>query len=346
MYKPEHGVVGGWLLWVAAGIFVMVVIGGVTRLTDSGLSITEWRLVSGVVPPVTHRQWEEAFAKYKGTPQHELTFPDIDLAGFQRIYWWEYIHRLWGRALGLAFALPLAWFAVRRRLPKGLWKWLWGALALGGAQGFLGWFMVQSGLVDRPWVSPVRLTAHLLLALGLFSIVFYWGARLWRPAGAAAKPGLSAALVVLTVLLLVQMAWGGLLAGNKAAPLYPTFPTLNGEWWPALWWRAELGMLNFLENGTLIHLGHRLTAVAVAVAAWVFARASRGASPPGRGWMGFVIPLGVALQLLLGIWTVLESQGRVPAALGVLHQAVAVVLWAGLLLWWAALADGRKGSAA
>jgi cytochrome c oxidase assembly protein subunit 15 len=324
-----------WLLLVCAAIWMMVVIGGITRLTGSGLSITEWKPIMGAIPPLSHAEWEEAFAKYKGIPQFRLLNPDMDLSGFKFIFFWEYLHRLWGRLLGIFFFLPLAWFAWKGQI-RGALRWqLPVALLLGGGQGFLGWFMVQSGLVDRPWVSAYRLTAHLVLALFLFSWLwwialggFRWPKRETAPRDLPRLRGLAHALLGL---LALQIVYGGFMAGTKAALAYPEFPTMLGRWIPPGLFTLRPLWHNFFENPAWIHVMHRgigtLLLILIGALGWMAEQEKdRPLRALARTWGGLVL-----LQYTLGVTTVLFSLGKIPLLWGALHQAVAVAVLAAAL---------------
>jgi cytochrome c oxidase assembly protein subunit 15 len=312
-------------------VAVMVVIGGVTRLTGSGLSMTDWRLVGGSIPPLSEAAWQEKFDLYQGTPQHLIIHPDMTLEGFKGIFWWEYIHRMWGRMLGLLFFFPFAYFLIRRWLDARRVKLLLIAFILGGGQGLLGWFMVQSGLVDRPWVSPVRLTAHLLMALFLLSLLT-WNRleissgevkNLWKP---QLPPWMKWSLPLVAILFVGQFAFGGVLAGMKGAMDFPSFPTMNGQWVPSHLWIEDFSWHNFFENSAFVQFVHRgLGTLLLLLATWA-------------GWKGFCLVQGkwriafaglvVATwgQFLLGIMTVLNSLGSIPVSYGALHQAGAIAL--------------------
>jgi cytochrome c oxidase assembly protein subunit 15 len=305
----------------------MVVVGGVTRLTHSGLSIVEWQPIVGAVPPLNDAQWEAAFAKYRETPEFRLRNHDMTLAGFKGIFWWEYAHRLLGRVIGIAFLLPFLYFLARRRLdPPLAWKLL-AVFALGGLQGFMGWYMVASGLVDDPRVSQFRLAAHLGLAFAIY------GAMLWialgllappRPAGSdKATRRLAAALVALVFVMVLS---GALVAGIRAGSAYNTVPLMNGHLVPPEilmidpWWK------NFGYNMATVQFDHRALAwvllVLVPVTWWRIARS--GSTPaPARRWAH---ALGVALvaQFALGVATLVNG---VPLAAAALHQAGAVVVF-------------------
>ncbi len=241
-------------------------VGGVTRLTHSGLSITEWQPIVGTLPPLSDSDWAEAFAKYRATPEYRQLNPDMDLDAFRSIFWWEYAHRLLGRAIGVAFLLPYLWYLIRRRIPKGYAGALGAILMLGGAQGALGWYMVQSGLVADPRVSQLRLTAHLGLAFALF------GAMLWaalslirsRPANDGNGAHRHFAYLLTGLVYLMALA-GGLVAGTRAGFAYNTFPLMNGNWVPPEILMLEPWYRNFTDNMATVQFDHRLLAAVLAL---------------------------------------------------------------------------------
>ncbi|HEX9183594.1 MAG TPA: COX15/CtaA family protein [Burkholderiales bacterium] len=315
MTDRDRRAVAAWLLLCAAMVCAIVVVGGITRLTRSGLSIVEWQPLVGALPPMSEAHWEELFAKYRETPEYRQVNVGMDLAGFKRIFWWEWIHRLLGRLVGLVYLLPFLWFLARRRLERPLvWK-LWGVFALGAFQGALGWFMVKSGLVDDPKVSHFRLTAHLGVALAIAAAQLWIALDLLRPAtGARSRFAIAVAGVVFVMALS-----GAMVAGLRAGYAYNTFPLMNGYLIPPEsfslqpWWR------NFEYNLATVQLVHRaffwLLLVLVPLAWW---RARARAS-------ALALLAAFALQAALGIATLLLG---VPIVLAVLHQAGAVLLLA------------------
>ncbi|MEW5727474.1 MAG: COX15/CtaA family protein [Pseudomonadota bacterium] len=314
----ENRPVAAWLWACAAMVAVMVGLGGLTRLTGSGLSMVEWNL-HHILPPLTEAEWRDAFAKYRATPQYRLVNAGMDLDGFKGIFWLEYVHRLWGRLIGVVFAVPLAVLAWRRAVDRRLLGRLVLLLALGAAQGGLGWFMVASGLVDRPEVSHYRLAAHLVLALVILGALVWTaldvaGARRERaPRGAWAV----AALVLLTA------TWGALVAGLDAGLVYNTFPLMNGRWLPG-------DGLDILETHGAVQFAHRVLAVATVVALTALAlRARRTSFTLAAGWAWVQAGLGVATLL---------SQVALPLA--ATHQMGAVLLV--ILLTWG-LHGSRSG---
>ena len=317
--------VAAWLFACCALIFLMVVIGGITRLTLSGLSITEWKPVVGVVPPLSAESWAAVFAKYREIPEYRAVHSLMNLDEFKGIYLWEYTHRLLGRLIALVYAIPLAWFLVRGRLPRRLVPPLCGILLLGFAQGGLGWYMVESGLADRAEVSQYRLVAHLALALAIYAAIL-WVAlgivrvqthadpvRGWRGAGDAVL-----VLVALTILA------GGFVAGTRAGLTYNSFPLMDGRLVPAGYAQIRPFVLNWFENIAAVQFDHRLLAVATAVVIMlVWAAGRRAVLPrPARVAVHGLVAIAL-LQVALGVTTLVFV---VPLPLAATHQAGAVLL--------------------
>ena len=315
-----------WLWIVAALVFAMVVVGGATRLTESGLSITEWKLVTGVLPPLSEAAWQAEFDKYKQIPQFAQLFPDMTLSGFRFIFFWEWGHRLLGRLLGFAFALPLAWFWFRGRLTTGLKVKLLALLALGGLQGAVGWWMVKSGLADRVEVSQYRLALHLLLASLTFAGLV-WVATGLRPAALEKGPmRLRVTAFMLLALTLLQIGLGALVAGLRAGLTYNTWPLMYGHVIPP--WadltRQTPGWSNFFENITTVQFDHRMTAYALlALALWHALDARRAAAGSGAARRAVVVAGLVCAQAALGIATLLLA---VPLHAALAHQATAMLV--------------------
>ena len=321
--------VATWLFVCAAFTFATVVVGGITRLTESGLSMVEWQPLIGAVPPLSPADWEALFAKYRETPQFQRVFSGMDLAGFKSIFWWEYLHRLLGRVIGLVFLIPYLYFLFKKSLSRSLtWK-LAGVFVLGGLQGALGWYMVQSGLVDDPRVSHFRLTAHLGLALLIFATELWLAlgllrVRSWMPVPA----GLARYALAVAALIFLMALSGGFVAGLRAGHAYNSFPLMNGHLIPPEafilepWWR------NFLWNVATVQLAHRamfwLLLVLVPLLWW---RARRTLARIPARWL----LAAFLLQAALGICTLLLA---VPVTLGAAHQAGAVLLL-GAALWTA-----------
>ena len=323
--------VAAWLFVCCALVFAMVVVGGVTRLTHSGLSITEWAPIVGTLPPLSEADWAEAFSRYRATPEFRQVNPDMDLGGFKRIFWWEYAHRLLGRAIGVAFLAPYLWFLVRRRIPRGYAAALGAIFALGGLQGALGWYMVQSGLIDDPWVSHLRLTAHLGLAFLIFGAMLWVGLSLLRPPPAnTGSPGLRRLAGRLAALVFLMVLAGGLVAGIRAGFAYNTFPLMNGHWVPPEILMLEPWYRNFTNNMATVQFDHRLLAAILALLVpWFVWRVHRTADLPAPARRAAELFLALlAVQIALGIATLLLV---VPLALAAAHQAGALMLFAAAL---------------
>ena len=309
--------VRNWLIVVAAMIFFMIVLGALTRLTESGLSMVEWRPVTGWLPPLGDAAWQAELEKYLSSPQGRLVNRGFTVGEFREIFWLEYLHRLWGRLIGLVFALPLAWFWLRGQLSPPLKPRLVALLVLGGLQGALGWAMVASGLIDRPSVSHYRLAAHLLLAVVLYACTVWLILELGDQARRRDDQKTRRKATALIVFLFVVLTWGALMAGLRAGTAHNTFPTMSGYWIPpgmfdlAPWW------INPLENGTTIQFIHRwlatLLVLGVLAMAW---RARRPETMAAAAAMALV-------QLCLGIATILTG---VNIAWAATHQAGAVLL--------------------
>ncbi len=322
-----------WLLVCCALLWAMVVVGGVTRLTHSGLSITEWQPIVGTLPPLSEAQWADAFARYRLTPEYQKVNLGMSLGAFKAIFWWEYFHRLLGRAIGLAFLAPLVWFVARHRVPAGLVPRLFGIFVLGGLQGAMGWYMVQSGLVDDPRVSQLRLTAHLGLALLIFGLMFWTALTLLRrdPASGRAPPrALKRDAFALVALVFVMALSGGLVAGIRAGFAYNTFPLMNGSLVP-----PEIGLLdpwymNLFNNMATVQFDHRLIAWVLIAAIPVFAWRARSLPASSRSARtgAWLLLAALAVQVALGIATLLLV---VPLGLAAAHQAGAVLLFAAAL---------------
>lgn len=321
--------VAAWLFACAALAFLVVLIGGVTRLTRSGLSIVEWQPLVGALPPLSQADWQALFAKYRETPEFRQVNFSMTLEGFKRIFWWEYIHRLLARLIGVVFLLPYLYFLVRKNLDRPLaWK-LGGIFLLGALQGTVGWYMVKSGLVDDPKVSPVRLTMHLGLALAIFSAELWLAMQLLAP-----KQRFDGFALFLPVIVFLMALSGGMVAGLRAGYAYNTFPLMNGQIVPPEvmllepWWR------NFVYNMATVQLVHRAFFWALAVlvlVAWWRNRESAA---------GNALLLTFAVQASLGIATLLTG---VPVGLGSAHQGGAVLVLAAAL-WYAHSTEAARTS--
>jgi len=308
--------VRNWLIVVAAMILLMIVIGALTRLTESGLSMVEWRPVTGWLPPLSDAAWSAELEKYLSSPQGRLINRGFNVVEFRQIFWLEYIHRLWGRLIGLAFAAPLAWFWIRGQLTSYLKPRLLALLVLGGLQGALGWAMVASGLIDRPSVSHYRLAAHLLLAVALYAYTVWLVLELGPQAARRDDTRTSRAATALIALLFVVLTWGALMAGLRAGTAHNTFPTMSGHWIPPGLFELQPWWINPFENGTTIQFIHRWLAKLLVLGVLVLAWRVRRPETLAAAAMAL-------LQLSLGIATILSG---IDIGLATAHQAGAVIL--------------------
>ena len=313
-----------WLYAVAALVLAMVLVGGATRLTESGLSITEWRPVMGVLPPLSEGEWQEALAKYQAIPQYHLLNAGMGLADFKVIYWWEWSHRLLGRLIGVAFLLPFLWFLWRGSIALQLRPRLWFIFALGALQGAVGWWMVASGLSERIEVSQYRLATHLILASAIY-VALLWSARRRAPPAMAVRGATKVGALGLLVLVLAQIYLGALVAGLRAGYAYNTWPLIDGELIPGaahLFFQTPLWR-NFFENILTVQFDHRLLAYLVFILAGAHAL-DVARYETGRGRAGALALLAaITLQIILGIATLLLV---VPVSLALLHQAAAMLV--------------------
>jgi cytochrome c oxidase assembly protein subunit 15 len=330
-----------WLYVVCALIFAMVVLGGITRLTGSGLSMVEWDPLFGIVPPLTEADWQAVFDKYKASPEYRLVNVGMDLAGFKRIFYVEYAHRVLGRAIGLVFLLPFLFFWWRGMLPRGFAPKLAAMFVLGGLQGLLGWYMVQSGLVDDPRVSPYRLAAHFMFAVALYGYILWVALGLWP--GRAARggaPGLRLAALGTLVLVLVTMTAGAFVAGLKAGHAWNTFPLMEGRLVPEGLLALQPAWRNFFENPMTVQFQHRvlgLLTLAAVLGLWMARRRLAGAA---RRLAHLLAAAGV-IQVGLGIATLLLV---VPVPLASAHQAGALVVFTVLVVLLSRLAGTGSGA--
>ena len=318
--------VSAWLMLCCAMIFAMVILGGATRLTGSGLSMVEWDPIFGVVPPLNQEEWEAVFSKYRESPEYQKINIGMELDGFKSIYWFEFTHRLLGRSIGTVFLLPFLYFLARRMLTPRLIPRLAFAFVLGGLQGLLGWYMVKSGLIDQPHVSQYRLTAHLSLALIIYGYLLWLLLDLLFPQqeSGGAQSGLKKAVLFLFALVAITIVSGGFVAGLKAGFAYNTFPKMGDQWLPPAGWILQPGWRNLFENIATVQFDHRVLATLTLVSVlgfWVYAVRR---PLPAMAKTGIHVLLLVAIaQVALGISTLLL---HVPVALGVIHQAGALTL--------------------
>lgn len=327
-YLPEHSRgTAIWLFIVAALVFAMVIVGGATRLTESGLSITEWKPLAGALPPLSHQAWLAEFGKYRQIPQFRLLNPDMTLAGFQAIYWWEWTHRLLGRLVGMAFLAPFLILLFLRQIPRRL---IWRCAVLfgmGGLQGLVGWWMVASGLVHRVEVAPERLAIHLGLALLIFCGLIWTGFEAWSGPG---RPSIARrwriAAIALAVGVFLQIMLGALVAGNRAGRVYTDWPLMNGRFFPPDYWVGGGGHA-LLHSQAAVQFNHRigaylLLAGVLANAALVYRSRTvpRDARP-----LAVLLALLVGLQAVLGIVTLVNAA---PLWLSLSHQCLAAFVLA------------------
>lgn len=316
--------VGAWLMVIALFVFAMVIVGGATRLTESGLSITEWKPVSGALPPMNATDWERSFALYRETMQYQMLNHGMSLAEYQSIFWWEWSHRLLGRVIGLVFALPMIVFWIQGRL-KGRLTPVLVLFALGGLQGFVGWLMVQSGLSGRTEVNPLWLAAHLAVAFTImaFSLWLAFDAFGW-PRNESKLGAPRWAAMALMALIFVQVMFGALLAGARGGAAYPDWPTIGHEWIPSSAFALEPFLRNFTDNHATQHLMHRTTGYLVALGALAIAALALTRGTGAARGAGIAVGVLALWQAALGIVTILMLD---PLALALAHQAGAVILW-------------------
>ena len=326
--ESSRRAVARWLLACCALVFAMVVVGGITRLTHSGLSIVEWQPIVGALPPLGDAAWQDAFRKYQETPEFRQVNPGMDLAGFKSIFWWEYAHRLLGRLIGAAFFLPLLWFAIRRKIGSVLaWK-LAVIFVLGGLQGAMGWYMVQSGLVDDPRVSQYRLAAHLAMALLIYAAMLWIALDLLsQRTTEPTSRSLRRFAFALVVLVFVQAISGAFVAGIRAGLAYNTFPLMSGHVLPPGMFVLEPWYLNFFSNIATVQFDHRVIAWLLAVVVPGFWLRTRGAAPRARLAASLLLA-ALALQIALGIATLIAV---VPIPLAAAHQAGALLVFTAAL---------------
>lgn len=340
--QPDRiqGIVKIWLITGLVMIFMQIVIGGVTRLTGSGLSITRWEIVTGAIPPLNEADWISEFELYRQTPQYHKINKGMSLDEFKFIYFWEYFHRLWARLMFFVFIIPFPVFLWRGMLTRELRNWLIAVVLLAGLEGFFGWIMVASGLRERPWVNAYNLTLHLSMGVIIFCTLL-WTAFIAfrpnpRPLGIPSGNKLSG---IMLGVAFFQIALGAMMSGAKAGLFYPTWPDMRGEYLPAVLLDPGHWQLNsFLEYDTnpfmpaLIQFLHRNTAyILTVIVLWFAWKGKKEGMSADRGFWSLLLGL-LALQVTLGIVTLINCVGSVPVDLGVYHQACAVLL-IGVILW-------------
>jgi heme a synthase len=326
--RPDKSVII-WLLTGCALIFTMVIIGGITRLTQSGLSIVEWDLLMGTIPPLSDAAWQDLFVKYQNSPQYQLVNYHFNMEEFKSIFWWEYIHRLFGRFIGLVFFLPFLYFLISKKLNSSLIKKLLVIFFLGGFQGFLGWYMVKSGLVKDPAVSHFRLAAHLTTAFFTFGFTFWVALQLLQKEAlkVSLRP-LRAVAVLLFGVVVIQIIYGAFVAGLKAGHSYTTFPKMGDEWIAesVTFAYTKMGIVSLIENPASVQFVHRIFAILVVSIGLFLWWKVQQIKPDFKTKVASDVLLYTILgQFLLGVVTLIYS---VPVALGVLHQAGAFIVFA------------------
>lgn len=322
-----------WLFFICALVALMVMVGGATRLTDSGLSIVEWRPVTGAVPPLSEADWLAEFEKYKTIPEYEQVNWGMSLADFKEIYWWEWGHRFLGRLIGIAFLIPFLWFAATKRINRALGAKLAGILLLGGAQGALGWWMVSSGLSGRVDVSQYRLAAHLALAVLLFAMMF-WLALDLVSRRKEMRSNLAPFAMALALGVFLQMILGAFVAGLRAGRTFNTWPLMDGAFFPSGYFADAPRWRDLFETAAAVQFNHRLGAYILAAATLWLYLAARRTRLKRRAQ---ILLAAVVMQIALGVWTVLAAT---PIALGLAHQAGAILVLAAALF----LAHGCSNS--
>ena len=343
LYDPKLRPLRAWLIAVAALIALMVLVGGATRLTESGLSIVEWKPVTGTLPPLNEAQWVQAFEGYKAIPQYRELNAGMSLSEFKTIFWWEWSHRLLGRIIGAVYLLPFLYFLWRGALSAELKRRLWLIFALGALQGGVGWWMVASGLTQRTEVSQYRLATHLMLALIILASIIWTLRRMTGRPQPIVSGRLKISAVALLVLTFVQLYFGALVAGLRAGRVYNTWPAIDGAlipsaarlWFETPWWR------NLFDNPLTVQFEHRMTAYALLILALVHAidatRSRAGAAVTSGAWS---LLAAIMLQAALGILTLLH---QVPIDLALAHQATAMVVLALAVLQTERLIAGQAG---
>ena len=314
-----------WLFVMCALVALMVIVGGATRLTDSGLSITEWRPVTGAIPPLSAEDWASEFAKYQQIPEYSIVNQGMTVDEFKEIYWWEWGHRFLGRLIGFAFLFPLIFFVATRKVGGRLAIRLFGLFILGGMQGALGWYMVKSGLADRIDVSQYRLAAHLGLAVLLFALMFWLALDLRFEKREGARPRLFRAGIALAGGVYAQMLLGAFVAGLRAGRIYNTWPLMEGRFFPEAYFGDKPRILDMFEQLAAVQFNHRIGAYLLAAGALWFYLVARKTSSEGAARL---VLIAVALQICLGIWTLLAVT---PLPLGLAHQAGALLVLAAAL---------------
>lgn len=331
MNQQDKKYIRRWYWSGAILVFAILIIGGITRLTGSGLSMTDWKPIMGSIPPITEAQWEEAFEQYKQFPEYQVLNRGMSMAEFQFIFFWEYLHRMAARLLGLVFIIPFLWFFAKKKFDKKQLKRSLLLLALGVSQGLMGWYMVMSGLIDIPAVSHYRLAAHLTLAFIIFGACLWFALDLRdsHPDPGQDTSELHKWLYLFGGLLILQIIWGAFVAGLNAGHIYNTFPKMFQYWFPPELWISEPLLINFVENIVTVQWVHRVVGTLLAlivIIIWIRSYQLK-TSFSTKMWSLSLFTV-VLVQYLIGVFTLLL---HVPIWLGVLHQAVAMILFGVLI---------------
>jgi len=324
--QSQNRAVATWLLICCGLVFVMVVLGGFTRLTGSGLSMVDWRPLMGFLPPMSDTEWQRVFEMYKQSPEFQKVNSAFGVNEFKSIFWLEFLHRLLGRTIGIVFLVPFVFFFVRGYIRPSEWAKYLLMFVLGGMQGVLGWYMVKSGLIDVPHVSQYRLTAHLVAAFIIYAYMFWVAMSLLFPrADDASKHSWYGKTLALFVLVSTTVVSGGFVAGLKAGKIYNTFPMMGDQWFPPGLMALEPFWRNFFDNMTTVQFDHRYLAITTFVIVVFYWFKARSADVPARARPALNALLHTAvLQVALGIATLLLA---VPVILGATHQGVAMLLF-------------------
>ncbi len=326
-HDRDRRAVGYWLLFMAFIIFVMVVVGGATRLTESGLSMVNWNPVTGALPPITDAEWQKEFTDYKTSPEYKLKNAGMSLDDFKGIFYWEWGHRLLGRLIGIFFFVPFVWFWAKGRIPAGYKPRLTILFILGGLQGLLGWYMVKSGLVDEPAVSHYRLTAHLSLALFLFAAIFWTALSLLNPRPIRGASGIKGLTHFAMFILVLQLIMGALVAGLKAGHIFNTWPLMGETFVPEGLFGLEPLWSNFLDNAITVQFDHRIGAYLLTLVMFALLVKSRSVTMQMKSAI-YIFAFSVLLQMMLGIIMLLNY---VPVTWGTAHQGGGVLVLATLI---------------
>ncbi len=328
----DQKLITAWLFIGAVMVFIQIILGGITRLTGSGLSITRWEIVTGAMPPLNEEQWKETFNLYKETPQYQHINQGMSLGEFKFIFFWEYIHRLWARTMGFIFVIPFLFFFLRKSLNKRVLKRLTLVVIIAGLAAVFGWIMVASGLKDRPWVNAYKLTVHLGLGILLFITLFFTWLNQRGFEQLPLTRGWQRALLGLLVLTVIQVAFGGFVSGMKSALNYASWPLMNGEWMPSIildksHWNAD-NFLLYDKSGFMpafVQFVHRNLAYLIVIFTILFAIKWLGSNGRKWRWITFTLLGIIVVQVSLGIMTLLESKGSIPVLYGSLHQGVGIL---------------------